>query len=127
MVISDEILDVFNFSSISIFSNLSAANVFSCEMQVGEENTCQPPKKKKPTKMNQQLTLPAGSCHGPEEEAPVQRTRFLQKKHSGQHGGGWRQESGHGERWDTGFEDKLWVEDFCGDGVEFFLSPYARM
>lgn len=74
-------------------------------------------KKKKPTKMNQQLTLPAGSCHGPEEEAPVQRTRFLQKKHSGQ----------HGERWDTGFEDKLWVEDFCGDGVEFFLSPYARM
>ena len=76
--------------------------------------------------MNQQLTLPAGSCHGPKEEAPVQRTRFLQKKCSRPQGGSWRQESGQGEGWDTGFEDKLWAEDFCGDGVEFFSKPLCK-
>lgn len=76
--------------------------------------------------MNQQLTLPAGSCHGPKEEASVQRTRFLQKKRSRPQGGSWRQESGQGEGWDTGFEDKLWVEDFCGDGVEFFSKPLCK-
>ena len=52
VVISDEIVDVFNFSSISIFSNLSAANVFSCEMQVGEEKHMPTTKKKKKKQKN---------------------------------------------------------------------------
>lgn len=45
VIISDEILDLFNFPCFSIFSDLSAANMFSCEMQVGEESTCQPAEK----------------------------------------------------------------------------------
>lgn len=48
VVISDEILDVFNFPCFSVFSNLSVANMFSCEMKVGEESTCQLEKKKNP-------------------------------------------------------------------------------
>lgn len=45
VIISDEILDLFNFPCFSIFSDLSAASMFSCEMQVGEESTCQPAEK----------------------------------------------------------------------------------
>lgn len=111
VVISDEILDVFNFPCFSVFSNLSVANMFSCEMKVGEESTCQL-EKKKPTKMNQHLTLPAGSCHGRRRKRKCKGLGSCRRKHARQHGGGWGQELGSGEGCDTCFEDKLWAEDF---------------
>ena len=98
--------------------------MFSCEMQVGEESTCQPEEKHQ----DESAADPARrQLPRPEEETQVQGTRFLQEKRSRQRGGGWQQESGSGEGRDTCFEDKLWAEDFCGEGVDFFLSPYARM
>lgn len=56
-----------------------------------EKSTRQPEKKKtkkKTTKMDQQLTLPAGSCHGPEEKTRVQTDQRRENSPSQQSGGG---------------------------------------
>lgn len=96
-------------------------------MKVREESTSQPGEKN-PKHQDGAAADPACRQLPQAERKPEYRqTRVLQeRKHSIQREGGGRQ-PGSGEGCITCFEDKLWVEDFCGYRVDFFLSPCARI
>lgn len=96
-------------------------------MKVREESTSRPGKKN-PKHQDGAAAAPACRQLPQAERKPEYRpTRVLQeRKHSIQREGGGRQ-LGSGEGCITCFEDKLWLEDFCGYRVDFFLSPCARI
>lgn len=60
-------------------------------------------------------------------KAEDRQTRFPQERtlHPGRRKEAGRQ-PGSGERRGPCFEDKLWVEDFCGYGVDFFPKSLCK-